>query len=508
MNQDKSIGLKCLLAEQMNLHEQLLWSSCPSAQHSSAVKAYSVMKKNKAFAIALSSLSVSCICLSLISASATPQSPSAFPASLLFGVIAAFCFGLLMCSGIQPPLWLYEVRANIPLLASLWPISAEKTSFIVPPDPIRLDRCVYGLTSLRVIVVDIGKYPAVRSLWLQEIEHVQCIDSGNGWGDLLLIEGTKRHQSLVRANSSSASKQSTFRLWGIHRIHDIEKALLCLLAHQPVQAAIQALSSQTNALPLLEEVNNTLVSQASTSEKYWQATVWSGQTLKDLNASVVYAPNLVQLRERATSLILSQHPHYFSNTNVLQDERSLALQQQYELYSCSESPSLSQASFPNPVKSQEAPRRATHKRKSAPTGDEVRELHIQGTQDERSSSQERKRQEAIDPFKQIHSCHWMRKSPTSQHPSHVFLNFEEAVHHFVHHDLLASRGPNYIDTMVAQKQFLGIVQTVKVVDTETVANDLLHRGGWHLLQIMGMTAPRGETGPVLFILGHPESQAV
>jgi hypothetical protein len=146
---------------------------------------------------------------------------------------------------------------------------------------------------------------------------------------------------------------------------------------------------------------------------------------------------------------------------------------------------------------------------AAQTIDKVDEC---STEDQAQLAQdERATQETVFPTPMSVQPTWCRIAPGGV-PLLPFKQVTHAVMHFIEHDILPERGPDYVDEEInAQREELLIhrIKTVKVIDDENIANNMLQRGGWHLFKIIGKLAPaRGSAGLVLFILGHIEEHAV
>jgi hypothetical protein len=523
MNQKQTLALNCLLAEQVSSQERLLWRMCPDPGHSSAARARSLLTRSASYYIALGSLIIVGLFIAGAVFSSVPQDSSGDQAASLFGVLILLCAGLLMYLYFKRPRWLHHLKANPFGSSASFAVPQGRTALVEPPPvPILRGRQIYGLTDQRVIILEVGKHRSVRSLWLHDLEEVQCMDAGDGWGDLVLLGAL----SSVPTRSSwpdISMQRPVTRLWGIERVRHVEEALRCLLTHKPLKAAMDALTFQADIPNAVRMQGGDVLSAASRIRaQQWQALLWCGPTVKELKGTIVYGSDLVQLRARAAAWLLSQRPRYFCNTSYPPANEHLASRGLYGLYSCSELPShqpmMAASILERDMDREDSDgpsrgRRRYHGKKGASTESEVdsSRSEAQPAQDEQHAPAQEHASHPQEAEK-MQPCQWIRESlipgPGRNTRYLDFPCFEDAVTHFVNCDVLSERGPTYIDESRVQEQQLRHMQTVKVVDGDLAANDLLHRGGWHVFQTMGMTAPRGQMGPVLFVLGHPEDQAI
>lgn len=526
MTRKRIEGLSCLLAEQVSPQERLLWRSCPDPKRSSAARARSLLVWKTPSLIALGSLIVGVILAVLSFFSSTAQgiavdsalSSSAFwfLAVLVAGLLVYAAPGILHAASVTRPLWWCLLMASPFGPLARHAARRGETSLVEPPlvPPLRGGE-IYGLTDRRVIILEVGKRRLVHSLWLHEITGVQCVDAGDGWGDLILVAASSGLGAGTPGTGSTAQREAT-RMFGIERACHVEQALRCLLAHKPLEAALDALTEHANTLHAAGAQPRTAYSIRA---QQWQTLLWCGPTPKELEATVIYGASLSQLRAQARTQLLSQCPRCFCNCSPPSGEqRAYCLR--YVHYSCSEHASgrgMSAApvhragatleELPPDHLSQDGSRDGVLPRYRGRKG--AARATVQTTPGTPSKEQPQLLTASPQEAQGNQSCQWMRASSVvDRHSPLVFARFEDAVDHFVEHDLLPERGPAYIDELLAQDRQLRHAQTMKVVDDELAANDLLHRGGWHLFHILGMTAPRGQVGPVLFVLGHPEDNAV
>jgi hypothetical protein len=534
VNQKRTLALHCLLAEQVSSQERLLWRGCPHCRRSGAARVRSLLASKAPYVIAVGSLVVGGILAVSAFFSSTARSISVdtalgssvtwFVTTLVAGLLLYVAHDILPAARSIRPLWWRLLMASpFGLLAHRGMPGGGTTLVEPPPVPPFRGGEIYGLTDRRVIILEAGKRRSIRSLWLQDIEGVRCVNAGDGWGDLILETASSGTTIEVPGPGGSVQGAAT-RLFGIERAGHVEEALRCLLAHKPLRAAIEALTCQSDT-PRAEGERwrgaDLLPSACSSRAQQWQALLWYGPTPKELEATVVNGSSLTELRVRATERLLSQRPRCFSNSHPPQRGR-LAHGRPDALYSCSES-DRGAATIVAPVSL------------AAPTRDAA---HPDGASQDRSQNGTRTRYRGRKGSRAAHSagdtaqatqgeqaapvplpstqeaqgeqpCQWVRRSATRDvlHPD-TFLSFEDAVEHFVDHDLLPERGPGFVDELLAHGRQLLHVQTVRVVDDEQTANDMLHRGGWHVFHTMGMTAPRGQLGPVLFVLGVSEDHAM
>jgi hypothetical protein len=450
-------------------------------------------------------------------AAALGEAISAFVGVLFVGLVA-YCAALWIVTWRIPLFVLHWWPAGRRFTRlSVFPMMQNTPTHLVEPPPVpAFDGCeVYGLTDQRVIILSAGKHRVLHSCRLNELEDVRCIDAGDGWGDLVLV--TARPVPvlpIVPTLPASEIEREEIRLWGIERVGHVEQAIRCLLAHHPLQAAVVALSFQPGSQQVEgEHVRLVVGLQAAPAQsaRKWQATLWRGPSPDQLAPLTVYGSSLAELRATAAGQLLFERPKCISNYPSSRSQSApQPYQRLYALYTLSEKtsrgmPSHLQAAV-HPLGSASRQRGAKGADGSLNSGgkdagEPGAEQGAHTTADESQTSPQKERG--------LPGLHWEREAYEGNWRSPcAFAYFEDAVNSFVARDMLPTRGPAYVDDLLAQKRELFSAQTVKVVDDEALANDLLHRGGWHVFATQGMTAPRGTMGPVLFVLGHPEDGAV
>ena len=548
-------GLSYLLAEQVLPHERLLWRGCPDPLGSAAARVNLYRYGGILTVARWRVMSLGAVLAALAFFSTRGSGPPTDDTTTSAGIAAffTFCLTILACAAtywavqmvragdMRWPTWRWRaVGRLLRLPVPRWWRDNTDPLIEPPAAAIVTHRVIYGLTDQRVIVLVDGPRRSVRSYWLHEITDVRCIDAPDGWGDLALVveEGALDSEE---DEPVCASEWEEIRLWGIERAGCVAEALRCLIARQPLQAAIAALSY---GIASAEELGghgwgDGLLRATLPKARMWQATFWHGSASAQLVPCTIYGSSLAELRRRARERLVALRPPCFSNgpRPPSQDARRPACQLALYLSSGSDAltaepgPDLLEPDLmpdlPRPQQSQEAedfaPPRAqaigTSKihAASAHTARHRRGSRTRGAQESpQSAGQSGAPGHPSSPpgadssggTSQRNSV-WRRKArqgdPTAQRD---FTTFDEAVAHFVARDLLPERGPAYEDVLLEEGSQWPAVQTVRVVDDEALANELLRRGGWHVMTTMGMTAPRGTRGPVLFVLGHPESGAV
>jgi hypothetical protein len=480
-------GLSCLLAEQVLPHERLLWRGCPDPHGSAAARVYLYRYGGILTVARWRVMSLGAVLATLVFFNMRDSLPPTDVTTTSAGVAAFFTFYLTILA-CEVAYWVVQMARAGDICWPAWrwwpgrgllrlpvPLGWQATTnpLIEPPAAaIRTNRVIYGLTDQRVIVLVDGRRRSIRSYWLHEITDVRCIDARDGWGDLALVveEGAPDFEE---DEPPYSSEWEEVRLWGIARAGCVADALRCLIARQPLRAAIAALSYGGASVeePRGPGRGDGLPRGALPRARMWQATLWHGSSETQLAPCIVYGSSLVELRRQAASQLISLRPHCFSNGPAPASQNARHMPRR--------KPALYLFSLPGSGEEQTSP--------------------STGASTPPSPQKEQARQRAA----------WRRVAQDSDgNAPRDFMQFEDAVEYFVSHDALPEKGPDYEDLLLAQGNQWLYAQTVRVVDDAELANDLLCRGGWHIFAAMGMTAPRGTKGPVLFVLGHPENRAV
>jgi hypothetical protein len=459
-------GLYCLLAEQVSPQEHLLWRACPDLDCCSAARVDLYRFAPLRRVAPWRTLGASALVAVLVFFNARGGGPPTDETTINAGLAAFFAFyGTLFACMLWYRIVQLSRAGQLPWCVWCWPTVWQFLRLPDPDDtrrpgaplvepsatPTHRDPVVYGLTDQRVLVLVDGTRKRVHSYWLHAIKGVKCADAADGWGDLtLLVEVEETTSDSDRSEPDCVMAFEEIRLYGIGRASNVAQALRCLITQQPLSSAIAALTSEPGSPSVPGEhlwQGEGPAHATVAPARRWQATLWHGGSETHLAPSTAYGSSLAKLRGQVSEQLLTLRPQCFSN---------------------GPSP-LSQHAFRLPW--------------------EQHALYL------RSS---------------LGGAAWQRETQANDSSApHEFTRFEDAVAFFVGHDVLPEKGPAYDEDMapVRENQWLS-VHTVKVVDDETLANDLLHRGGWHIFTAMGMTDPRGTTGPVLFVLGHPEDGAV
>jgi hypothetical protein len=292
--QQRIDGLYCLLAEQVLPHERLLWRGGPDPKGSGAARVnlyrYGSILSVASFRVMGLSAGLAALVFFSMRGSGPPTDETT--ASAVVAAFFTFYLALLAClvaywivqmaraGDIPWPLWRWRPIRNLLRFPRTIGGQDDTVPLIEPPAaPTRSNQVIYGLTDQRVIVLVDGQLRSVRSYWLHEITGVRCIDARDGWGDLALVveESTLDFEE---AESTCTTVWEEVRLWGIERASCVAQALDCLIARQPLHAAIAALAYGSAAAqePGGHGRGDGLPRGALPKARMWQVTFWRGSS--------------------------------------------------------------------------------------------------------------------------------------------------------------------------------------------------------------------------------------